>query len=536
MLVKHWRLSRTEIINASTLPSDQLKRWQTEANELQARLQSGQLRSLRSDQERPFTEKDLELLAQHAITTQSVAEQKETRIEREARARQRHEASPVDKRVTPLHQEFVRYSQLTGWPLGLSRHHVSLLLEYAAERARLIAADDVAMPDPDDSDDDDPDKVEQAHRLFIHRLTALIPELLMWWSTAKLGDHTFPIEYIGNMVHAPYTQNVAHAFSNFVSWPTRVQSGQIHVAVGFVDLGQLRTLQLVPMNPVTDGNPSDVHAKSDVATSSGPPAQWIGFELVEINVAKCAVLLHMLQQDPRDTDGTDQSHAGSATTDLLVDDCMLVWYSATWSPRTLRRFRSAVEQILTSASMDDDLNPGVRAVLEHWNVASRTPLPLRAARTSFQHDMQWHEWLPNIALESDRMAVCSYGLTRDLLPPSEDWVASVTWFQLPPKWHTAPRESVFNVVPLADLLRLRDPALGGTAKDVVQACAAYLREGIHHARNLLCSGRLVARVECGRVELKNETSQLYQESPPDIHQLVESCGLPTSKGLPCLAS
>jgi len=230
-----------------------------------------------------------------------------------------------------------------------------------------------------------------------------------------------------------------------------------------------------------------------------PPLQWIGYELVPVNVAKCEVLLCMLQQ-ARSADGDAEAQ--------LIDNCMQVWYSSTWSPRTLAAFCSALEQLL--ASRREHLQPEVVEVLLHWRTAGTTPPPLQRARTFFAHDAQWHEWAPNFVQWVDRMAVCSYGLTRDLLPAAAaDWVASLTMFELPGKWQCAPRESVFNVIPMEELLshRMR-------TSDVLVAIRDYLRDGVRRVRELLLTGSVVARVELGRVELDSQAARAIQQLQP----------------------
>jgi hypothetical protein len=103
-----------------------------------------------------------------------------------------------------------------------------------------------------------------------------------------------------------------------------------------------------------------------------------------------------------------------------------VWYSAAWSSATLAAFRAALSDLLSPQG--PQLPATVLAFLQHWQLHDN--VPLAASRQQWLETMKGDhaDEIGNFKELEDRMAMCSYVLTGQLL---EADVGSVVMFSLP---------------------------------------------------------------------------------------------------------
>ena len=88
-----------------------------------------------------------------------------------------------------------------------------------------------------------------------------------WFMRADPGDVFF-------VPRGPYTSAILHSFVNAPSTTHFLTAGTTHVAVGFLDLGQLSCIRVVP-------------GAKDRASEA--PVQWIGYDSSAYSVAKYLV-------------------------------------------------------------------------------------------------------------------------------------------------------------------------------------------------------------------------------------------------------
>jgi hypothetical protein len=135
----------------------------------------------------------------------------------------------------------------------------------------------------------------------------------------------------------------------------------------------------------------------------------------------------------------------------------------------------------------------VLALLLHWQRAS---VSLRAARSQWLRTSKEPVDAANFRLAADRAAYLSYCLSGDVLPARADSVPNVMMFALPEGVTRASLESVFDVVPMKELLEHRSATV-----DIVAAAASYLRAGIAQLCSRVRAGAVTIEVRLGRVEL-----------------------------------
>jgi hypothetical protein len=106
--------------------------------------------------------------------------------------------------------------------------------------------------------------------------------------------------------------------------------------------------------------------------------------------------------------------------------CLQAWYSAAWSRATLVAFRSALEEVLAPAR-SQHLPAAVLRFLRHWRAHD---VPLATSRKLWLRSMTdtITTELANCKQREDRMAMCSYILTGQLLDAE---VGSVAMFAVP---------------------------------------------------------------------------------------------------------
>jgi hypothetical protein len=277
--------------------------------------------------------------------------------------------------------------------------------------------------------------------------------------------------------------------------------GSTVVSIGFVDMGFLREATFAP-------------AKDPTATA---PLHWVGFEASAYCVAKTAVIASMMEIGEE------------------VDSLLQVWFSAGWMKATLQAFRRGLSRLLSGDSkILEATHPDVEALLLHWQ--SCGTVSLATARSGWLEkstDLTYWRLIGNFKDSNDRMALCSYSLTGQLLDAD---VGSVVMFSLPYGYmgKLTRNESVFTTISLRNLMNERQ-----SSTDVVEAVAKYLRKGIQKISILIKDGLLLVDVRLQAVEPSNKAviasisaMNPYNISwsnvpdyfePRDFHEMASAC-------------
>lgn len=123
----------------------------------------------------------------------------------------------------------------------------------------------------------------------------------------------------------------------------------------------------------------------------------------------------------------------------------MVWYSSTWSSSTLAAFRSAVSELLATATGTSSrpkqqqqhaalqgsalTSQNVLKLLREWQIKH---VPLAAARKSWQASLDHSfAWLSNFQRKGDRLALSELMLTGELAALGGGDVGSVAMFAAP---------------------------------------------------------------------------------------------------------
>eukprot|EP01023_Acetabularia_acetabulum_P037052 TRINITY_DN3508_c0_g1_i1.p1 TRINITY_DN3508_c0_g1~~TRINITY_DN3508_c0_g1_i1.p1 ORF type:complete len:1029 (+),score=138.02 TRINITY_DN3508_c0_g1_i1:124-3210(+) len=221
---------------------------------------------------------------------------------------------------------------------------------------------------------------QTTEKLLPKRLGSLSRERLQWWVESEIGDISL-MDRPGNAITS------LQCFEHVLPIEMELRYGTVHVAVGYVDLGQLLTANIC-------GEQTD------------PPLQFIGFVQSIYVTAKAAIIANMMGRrvDPK----------------IILQ----VWYSSGWSLETLQQFRSTMVTLIN----DSELEEPVKYLLSYWLAIPR--IPLKQSQTIWLRLHQEHRCLPaNILKKQDRMELISYMLTGRLL---ECEVGSVVMFGNPP--------------------------------------------------------------------------------------------------------
>ena len=289
-----------------------------------------------------------------------------------------------------------------------------------------------------------------------------------WFSTAALGE----VRLSANK--RIFDPRKILCFSDVMNRAERLEVGSTHVAIGFVDLGQLREAEFFP----TDA--------ASLLPSTREPVRWVGLEASPYCVAKTIVITTMLKM---------QSPA----------DCILqVWYSAAWSSVTVKAFRRAVTSALTTDMSDHSgvHHEEVRVLLRHWQTASVILDHARQGWLDSAPDMEKWRLIGNFTGKVDRLALCTYLLTGQLLPATE---GSVTFFSFPSDYwgKNVQNQYFFESLPLDCVFQERKSAGCG---DVLSAAISYIRGGIEKLQNQIIQGNLIVDIRLLVVEPKNPRS------------------------------
>ena len=321
-----------------------------------------------------------------------------------------------DKRLIEFHVEFPKHF---GWPAGVDTAQAARYLERMFEKHAVLPHMMISAWEVVDS----PFQAEDV----VKRLNG--DHKLLWYSGVDRNHRPIPVTsarwaIFDREVELPEIRQVygggrvTHSFTNQAYRQEILTTGKVHVAVGFVDLGVLLVAKLDP--------------------AAAGPLRFIGYDLSAYAVAKTAVIWEMALRSH------DPKYA-----------MVQVWFSATWSKRTMGIFASAAAVCAARQHKSTE----VGTLLRHWStspgVEIRTARKMwfgkmdeRSARSAVHHHL----------LRADRAAQIAYELTGDFgLSPETAAVGSVVMFDNPDT--TAPLdddESVLATAALADVLQIAE--------------------------------------------------------------------------------
>ena len=298
---------------------------------------------------------------------------------------------------------------------------------------------------------------EQAH--YIRRMNPGLDfeTITSWFQQAHFGEINLTLKN-----RALYDPRVLHCFANAPNRCENLTAGETTVSIGFVDLGLLREATML-----------------DSSKSLKLSHRWVGYEASAYCVAKTAATIAMLQLN------------------ASVDSILQVWYSAAWSSKTLVAFRRAVAFVLDGRThLTGALHPDVRVLLQTWQSAK---VSLQAARSAWldmsPDEIKWRD-IGNFKRKEDRMALCAYSISGQLL---EATTGSVVMFVLPSGYlgSIGSDQRVFECISTYKLL---DRCNADSATDIVTATIHHLRDGITKLVQWVQEGRVVMDVRLGAVD------------------------------------
>lgn len=330
--------------------------------------------------------------------------------------------SILDSRVTKFH---LAYASRGQWPAGCNVQRCKNHLEKVFEESRSMKTHELSLFN----------QLERPDELSIlQRLGSNEEDAIEWYYTAEYSD----VRDVKSK--RTYDTSIFHSFSNNWNRPVKLTLGTPHVAVGFVDLGELREAALL-------------------RKEFCGPLTWIGYELSAYCAAKTMVIAEMFKE--------------SAPTDCILQ----AWYSSTWSLSTLKSFREAIGNlvIMDSIHMPALQSSEVLELLRCWMIHDVT---LSHARSCWLDTAPVSE-IANFIHDVDKLALCDYILTGQLL---DGCTGSVAMFSIPDSLHIirSVQQDVFYTIGEDILFKNRDAG----AVDIVSALIEHLRESIkklsHH--------------------------------------------------------
>eukprot|EP00439_Symbiodinium_sp_Y106_P060733 s491_g9.t1 len=260
------------------------------------------------------------------------------------------------------------------------------------------------------------------------------------------GD-VIDMEFCSRDFKVQYDTRIRNSFANSLNRKEVMQQGTVHVAVGFNDLGALLT---------GDFRPSTQHDHG--------PLRFIGYEMNAFNVAKTRIIERLLK-DPQ--------------VPLIIP--LQIWFSSSWTSLAEEVFRRAAAAGMASATPADI---EVKAYFSHW--ISAAPVPLSEARALW---LNYHEdgrdWsaIACMARDKDRMALCHYYVTGDVLGGESPNTGSLAMWSVPPG--SPPLQKGENCIVFEDLLTEVGTETGS---DIQVAMEALLLRRLQRLRGLLQRG------------------------------------------------
>ncbi|CAE7212046.1 RPAP3 [Symbiodinium sp. KB8] len=300
-----------------------------------------------------------------------------------------------------------------------------------------------------------------------------------------------------------YDTRIRNSFANSLNRKEIMQQGTVHVAVGFNDLGTLLT---------GDFRPSPQHDHG--------PLRFIGYEMNAFNVAKTRIIERLLK-DPQ----------------VPLTIPLQIWFSSAWTSLAEEAFRRAAGAAMACSTQAD---VEVQAYFSHW--VSAAPVPLSEARALW---LDYHEdgrdWsaIASMARHKDRMALCDYYVTGDVLGGEIPNTGSLAMWSVPPGSPPLQKgESAFNAVSLEDLLTEVGSETGSNIKVAMEA---LLLRRLQRLRGLLQRGEVQIELHVGLLSLDNKAllSQIAELHPwtmswsnvldhmhlRDFHDMARACSI-----------
>lgn len=366
-----------------------------------------------------------------------------------AKAEMRAKIGPhFARKPPPFHTEFPKAH---GWPYDspsdTQRCQALLYDEYSTGLAQPWMME-LAMRE---------DGFALSERDLLHRFHS--PQCMAWVAqhaaALKPGSILRYKEDASSVAYTPFTRT---NFGNVPVQEHKFEEGTTHVAVGFNDLGLLLTCSLHPGESGGSG-----------------PFKFVGVDSSAFVAAKCMVLADMV--------GTASVSAG---------DCLQAWFSSCWTAAAAKAFQQSAGRVVASCS-----DVAVRSYLLHWQ--SSQPPSLHAAR------QQWlasrgearGTKIPSWRDHGDRMALCRYCLTGELIPGGEPAsVGSLAMYSVPSgSPPNAGDEVALHSVLIGDLAgqKMRSGA------DVVRCLMDLLMERIERLRRWVAEDKVAIQCVCAEV-------------------------------------
>ena len=179
---------------------------------------------------------------------------------------------------------------------------------------------------------------------------------------------------------------------------------------------------------------------ADIRDSDAGPVRFIGYELSAYSIAKTLLLWEMLCTSSASSAADEENHLRSI---------LQVWYSASWSGKTMQAFSTAITSLCSR--LPEFCEP-VRRLIKHW--AASNGVALSSARKLWMDaTSDARSSIGRLLLRHDRIAMARYELTGDFGLVSEPTCGSVTMFDCPDCTPPlAKDESVFSTLHFKDLV------------------------------------------------------------------------------------
>ena len=306
---------------------------------------------------------------------------------------------------------------------------------------------------------------------FMKRLWTNDPKKMKWFVGAVPGSI-----YTEHINH-PYATYIRHNFSNQTYRRELLQQGKTHVAVGFVDLGILLAADL----------------KSELGRDD-PPLRFVGIEQSAHSVAKTLLIWQMMKQDsPSSLEGR-MEHARSI---------LQVWFSTTWSERTLQSVRRALRSLCGDGTLNENmiqLNGEVHKMLLHWKDAPKMPLE-KARKSYMESKTNSNSNIGTLTKRKDRVALAKYELTGEFGLDESTHAAfcgSIIQYDCPEGTPpSAMDESVFAALDFAKIMEVANRDENVT---ILEAAETFALDGVRKIISWCHRGQVDIQLICSPFE------------------------------------
>ncbi|KAL7578497.1 hypothetical protein ACA910_011561 [Epithemia clementina (nom. ined.)] len=376
------------------------------------------------------------------------------------------------RKITPLPDYWAELQEhRAGLPKGVDRSWANHYLRCAFEH-------DSALPHNFEflfkQEDYQPNS-----QYILKRLGSNDRKKMEWYFTSnRLGDIN-PHRCVGS-----YNPFHRHSFSNQTYRSETLQRGTTHVAVGFVDLGILLTMNLE--DPPTLPSSSS-WAKQNL--DSNAPLHFVGVEMSAYSVAKAHVLWEMLACTPESSSLQKERQAH-------LCKILQVWFSASWGQGTYDLVKYCLARLCQSKN---SYHGDVREILEHWAAATRA-FPLKSAREQFMKATTSNKaTVGHFLRKKDRIAVARYELSGDFALNGEDPVSGNTiMFDCPDG--TPPLENDETIFSVFSTFDLMNNVKANTDMSFIAAAETFALSKISELAHLVEQKLVSIEFICAKVE------------------------------------